>query len=149
MKKIFLIIVTVTTAVVFLSCKNSGGDAKAESRVAMKNNVSEATVNDKKTDQPLITFIELGSVNCVPCKMMQPIMKSVEEKYEEQIEVIFYDVWQPDQRHYAQQYKIRVIPTQVFLDKNGNEIFRHEGFFPEAELDAFLQKNGLAPREES
>ena len=95
--------------------------------------------------RPLIKFVELGSVNCVPCKMMQPVMKAIEQKYGQQIEVIFYDVWQPDQRHYAQDYKIRVIPTQVFLDSNGNEIFRHEGFFPEEEIEEFLQHNSLMP----
>ena len=43
--------------------------------------------------KPKVTFIELGSVNCIPCKQMQPVMKSIEEKYGEQIKVIFYDVW--------------------------------------------------------
>jgi thioredoxin 1 len=136
-------------AVVFLSCKNNNAEAKIESRVPVENKKSAVTAKDEKSEQALVTFIELGSVNCIPCKMMQPIMKSVEEKYGEQINVVFYDVWQPDQRHYAQVYGIRFIPTQVFLDQNGDEIFRHEGFFPEAELDAFLQKNGLVPREES
>jgi thioredoxin 1 len=98
--------------------------------------------------RPFITFVELGSFNCVPCKMMQPVMKAIEQKYGQQIEVIFYDVWQPDQRHYARDYKIRVIPTQVFLDNDGKEILRHEGFFPESEIDQFLQEKGLAPKEE-
>ncbi|MEJ2545559.1 MAG: thioredoxin family protein [Calditrichaceae bacterium] len=97
--------------------------------------------------RPLITFVELGSVNCVPCKMMQPVMKAIEQKYSEQVKVVFYDVWQSDQRHYAQDYKIRVIPTQVFLDNDGNEILRHEGFFPEEEIDKFLQDKGLTPKE--
>lgn len=96
-----------------------------------------------------ITFVELGSVNCIPCKAMQPIMKSIEEKYGDQVKVVFYDVWQPDQRQYAQQYGIKLIPTQVFLDKEGTEIMRHEGFFPEAEIDAFLQKQGLKPKKAS
>ena len=93
----------------------------------------------------LITFIELGSVNCVPCRMMQPIMESLEQKYGDQIEIVFYDVWRPEQRHYAQIYGIRVIPTQVFLDQDGNEVLRHEGFFPENEIEAFLQDQGLTP----
>jgi len=93
----------------------------------------------------LITFVELGSVNCIPCKEMQPVMKAIEDKYGKQIEVVFHDVWQEDQKKYAKQYKIRLIPTQVFLDKNGKEIFRHEGFFPEADIDTFLQKQGLKP----
>jgi len=77
---------------------------------------------------------------------MQPIMASVEKKYGDQLSVVFYDVWKSDQRQYAEKYEIRVIPTQVFLDKDGKEFFRHEGFFPEVEIDKLLQKRGLTPR---
>jgi thioredoxin 1 len=93
-----------------------------------------------------VTFIELGSVNCIPCKMMQPIMKNIEKKYGDQVKVIFYDVWTQQQKYYAQLYKIRVIPTQVFLDENGKEFHRHEGFYPEAEIDKLLQGKGLKPK---
>ena len=99
-------------------------------------------------DSIKITFIELGSINCIPCRLMQPVMKEIEEKYGNQVKVIFYDVWKPEQKRYAQDYNIRVIPTQVFLDKNGKEIFRHEGFFPEKEIDAFLQEQGLKPEKQ-
>ena len=96
-----------------------------------------------------VTFVELGSVNCIPCKAMQPVMDSIEKKYGDQIQIVFYDVWQADQRKYAQEYKIKLIPTQVFLDEDGKEIMRHEGFFPEEEIDAFLQKQGLVPKKET
>lgn len=95
--------------------------------------------------KPKVTFIELGSVNCIPCKQMQPVMKSIEEKYGEQIKVIFYDVWKQEQKKYAQQYGIRLIPTQVFLDENGKEFHRHEGFYPESEIEKLLQTKGLKP----
>ena len=93
--------------------------------------------------KPKVTFIELGSVNCIPCKQMQPVMKSIEEKYGGQVKVIFYDVWKQEQKKYAQQYGIRLIPTQVFLDENGKEFHRHEGFYPEAEIEKLLQGKGL------
>ncbi len=92
-----------------------------------------------------ITFIELGSVRCIPCRAMQPVMKAIEERYGDQIDIIFYDVWTPDQRHYAQEYKIRLIPTQVFQDSTGTELMRHEGFFPEMNLIEFLESQGLKP----
>lgn len=98
-----------------------------------------------KDIKPKITFVELGSVNCIPCKQMQPVMKAIEEKYGEQIKVIFYDVWKAEQKKYAQQYGIKLIPTQVFLDENGKEFHRHEGFYPEAEIDKILQGKGLKP----
>ena len=92
---------------------------------------------------PKVTFIELGSVNCIPCKMMQPVMQAIEKKYSGQVKVVFYDVWTQDQKKYAQLYKIKLIPTQVFLDENGKEFHRHEGFYPEAEIDKILQGKGL------
>ncbi|MGQ9642851.1 MAG: thioredoxin family protein [Ignavibacterium sp.] len=99
--------------------------------------------SQSKEIKPKVTFIELGSVNCIPCKMMQPVMKAIEEKYGEQVKVVFYDVWTKEQKQYAQQYKIKLIPTQVFLDENGKEFHRHEGFYPEAEIDKILQGKGL------
>ncbi|MFO7446373.1 MAG: thioredoxin family protein [Ignavibacteriaceae bacterium] len=102
----------------------------------------------KKTEdsiKPIVTFVELGSVNCIPCKQMQPVMKAIEKKYGAQVKVIFYDVWENDQKHYAEKYDIRLIPTQVFLDSDGKEFFRHEGFYPETEIDKLLQSRGLKP----
>ncbi|MGC8747855.1 MAG: thioredoxin family protein [Candidatus Kapaibacteriota bacterium] len=106
-------------------------------------NFSNNTFSQDKKPKPKVTFIELGSVNCIPCKKMQPIMKSIKERYGEQLEVIFYDVWKPEQKKFAEIYRIRVIPTQVFLDDKGKEFFRHEGFFPESEIDKILQNKGL------
>jgi thioredoxin 1 len=105
-------------------------------------------VKDTVTTAPklLVTFVELGSVKCIPCKAMQPVMKSIERKYAEQIKVVFYDVWKEEQKKFADQYGIKLIPTQVFLDKNGKEFFRHEGFYPEEEIDKLLQKQGLKTR---
>ena len=94
-------------------------------------------------EAPLVTFVELGSVRCIPCKMMQPIMKDIEKEYAGQVKVVFYDVWTPEGEPFAQEYKIRVIPTQVFLDKEGKEYFRHEGFFPKDELIKILQQQGV------
>ncbi|MGB9732007.1 MULTISPECIES: thioredoxin family protein [Calditerrivibrio] len=109
-----------------------------------EKSISE-NVSDVKngSDSHLITFIELGSVNCVPCKMMQPVMKNIEKRFGSQVKVIFYDVWTKEQEGYAKIYNINGIPTQVFLDKNGNEIARHVGFYPEEELADFLKSRGL------
>ncbi|MFA3781595.1 thioredoxin family protein [Melioribacteraceae bacterium 4301-Me] len=108
--------------------------------------LSTTLLSQSKEVKPKVTFIELGSVNCIPCKMMQPVMKNIEKKYGEQIRVIFYDVWTKEQRPYAEKYGIKLIPTQVFLDENGKEFHRHEGFYPEAEIDKVLQSKGLKPK---
>ena len=106
-----------------------------------KNSTNKNIVNQASTAK--VTFVELGSVNCIPCKQMQPVMKAIEEKYGDQVKVVFYDVWKEDQKKYATQYGIKLIPTQVFFFFNGKEFHRHKGFYPEAEIDKILQGKGL------
>jgi len=108
-----------------------------------KTEVPTQNLTKQETKTTKVTFIELGSIKCIPCKMMQPIMKEIEGEYKGQVKVVFYDVWTSEGRPYAQKYGIRVIPTQVFLDKDGNEYFRHEGFFPKDKLVKVLKMQGV------
>ena len=130
MKKVMLKFV-VLLFLLTLSCEaeNSGNQNKSNIQ--------------KNSTKAQVTFIELGSVNCIPCKMMQPIMKAIEKKYSSQVKVVFYDDWTKEQQRYAEVYKIKLIPTQIFLDENGKEFHRHEGFYPEAEIDKILIAKGL------
>ena len=109
-------------------------------------NKNEASIDASSVDgaaSHLVTFIELGSVNCIPCKMMQPVMKELESNYPNDLRVLFYDVWTDEESHYAREYDIRVIPTQVFLDENGDEFYRHEGFFPYEQIVEVLSRKGV------
>ena len=94
---------------------------------------------------PIVTFVELGSVKCIPCRKMQPIMASIGKKYAGQVRVVFHDVWKSGEEQYAEKYGIRLIPTQVFLDGDGKEFFRHEGFFAESAIDTLLATRGVKP----
>ena len=116
---------------VFTSCKKSNSDNTIHSS---GNNISDST-------KFKIEFVELGSVNCVPCKKMQPIMKSIEAKYKGLVKVTFHDVWKDTKK--SEEYGIDLIPTQVFKDAAGKEIYRHQGFFAEEEIDKFLQSQGV------
>ena len=90
-----------------------------------------------------VTFVELGSTSCIPCRLMQPVMRALESKFGAQLKVIFYDVSSVEHRRYAELYSIRIIPTQVFLNNAGKEFYRHEGFFSEAEISKLLKSQGL------
>jgi len=106
-------------------------------------NKTDQQDDKKKEINYLVTFVELGSVRCIPCKKMQPIMKEIEKEYGNQVKVVFHDVWTGEGKPFAYKYKIRLIPTQVFLDKDGKEYFRHEGFFPKDELIEVLKQKGV------
>jgi thioredoxin 1 len=130
MKKLF-VVALLLVAFTLISCKKSN----TESTNLSSGNSGRDSVKYK------IEFVELGSVNCIPCKKMQPIMKSIEEKYKGLVKVTFHDVWKDEAP--AKKYGIDLIPTQVFLDANGKELMRHEGFYSEEEIDKFFQSQGV------
>jgi thioredoxin 1 len=52
-------------------------------------------------------------------------------------------VWTPKGKEDAMKYNIRVIPTQVFLGKNGKEYYRHEGYFPKDDVVRVIKMQGV------
>ncbi|MCP5108900.1 MAG: thioredoxin family protein [bacterium] len=105
--------------------------------------LTAAIPGEEKKNNIKVTFVELGSVHCIPCKKMKPIMEFVEKEYAGQVKVVFHDVRTSEGKPYAKKFKIRLIPTQVFLDKEGKEYFRHEGFFPRKDLVNVLKQKGV------
>lgn len=80
----------------------------------------------------LPTLIDLGSSTCIPCKMMAPILEELKKEYKGRFEVVFIDVWEnPDA---AKKFGIKIIPTQIFYDASGKELFRHEGFYSKEDI---------------
>lgn len=88
-----------------------------------------------------VTFIEIGADRCIPCVQMQPIMKEIAQEYAGTVQVVFYDVWKDPTP--ARKYGIQLIPTQVFVDKSGREIFRHVGFYSKADILKMLKEKGV------
>lgn len=87
------------------------------------------------------TLVDLGANACVPCKMMVPILEKVEKKYKGKAAIVFIDVWKDKEP--AQRFGIRAIPTQIFFDKDGKEVHRHEGFLGEADIDRIFRQMGV------
>jgi thioredoxin 1 len=89
----------------------------------------------------LVNLVDLGSDYCLPCKMMTPIMTKVEKDYKGKAAVVYINIEKfPDQ---AKHFGIRVIPTQIFYDKKGKEVYRHEGFLSEKDIVAQFKKMGV------
>lgn len=117
-----------------------------------QNNVldNKAVINNQLLDDTLsmdhiykVTLIELGSVRCIPCREMQPIIKSIEKKYGREVRIVFHDVLSEEGQSYGVKFGIKAIPTQVFLDSKGKEFYRHVGFFSEEELVSVFKMQGV------
>jgi thioredoxin 1 len=90
------------------------------------------------TDIPrkgIVTMLDLGADKCIPCKMMAPIIEKLKKDYTGKADIIFIDVWKDPKQ--GERFEISSIPTQIFFDKDGKEVWRHVGFFKE---DAIVEK---------
>ena len=88
-----------------------------------------------------ITMIDLGAKKCIPCKMMEPILVKLKKAYKETADIVFIDVW--ENRQPAQRFKIRSIPTQIFFNDKGEEVYRHVGFLDEKFIVEQMTKMGV------
>ena len=85
-------------------------------------------------------LVDLGALKCIPCKMMTPILEELKTEYAGRFRVDFIDVWEyPDK---AKEYGIKLIPTQIFYDSSGKELFRHEGFMSKEDILAKWKEQG-------
>ncbi len=87
-----------------------------------------------KAGQKLPRLLDLGSGTCIPCKMMAPILDELSAKYKGVFDVEFIDVRDEQSRPLIDLYRIRAIPTQIFLDSNGKKLWRHEGFISKDDI---------------
>lgn len=96
---------------------------------------------DKARSNGNPSLIDFGSIGCRPCDMMAPILETLKKKYENKINVLFIHVGK--EQILAARYGIQSIPVQIFFDKQGKEVFRHTGFFPQDEIEKKLSEMGI------
>ena len=96
---------------------------------------------DPVAEQKLPRMIDLGRGTCIPCKAMAPILKELKEEYKGRADIEFIDVGENPEP--AQKYGIRLIPTQIFFDTEGNEVWRHEGFLGKEDIAKKLAEMGV------
>jgi thioredoxin 1 len=88
----------------------------------------------------MVTLVDLGAHKCIPCKMMAPILTKLTKEYAGKAAIIFIDVWEDNSQ--GSKFGIKSIPTQIFFDREGKEVYRHQGFMAEDAIVAQLDKMG-------
>jgi thioredoxin 1 len=89
----------------------------------------------------IVTMIALGKKTCTQCKLMAPILEKLEKKYEGKAMIVFINLLKDPEQQYV--YRLKALPTQVFFDSEGKEVFRHIGFMSEKDIVAQLEKMGV------
>ena len=108
---------------------------KEQAVLARDNPVDKARASGKPA------LVDFGSTGCRPCDMLAPILETLKTKYAGKVHVLFIHVGQ--EQILAARYGIQTIPMQFFYDKDGKEVFRHVGFWPQAEIEKKLAEMGV------
>ena len=117
------------------------GTALADSPKTTKSTKAVVAPAVKPASKTLPKLVDVGATQCIPCKMMAPILEELKSAYKGKLVVEFIDI--NENSDAAAQYGVDTIPTQIFYDANGKEFSRHVGFFPKDEILATFTKQGI------
>lgn len=82
----------------------------------------------KSAETKLPSLFEFGAQRCNACRKMMPVIENLKKEYAGVMKVVFVDVWLKENTAKAVKHKISSIPTQIFFDAQGKELWRHEGY---------------------
>ncbi len=140
-------------AVLLLVCVGLSGCQQATDATYSTSGLTTQAVEERpsastpRSTAGMPCLLDLGAGKCVPCKMMAPILKELREEYAGSLGVVFIDVWQDPSA--AEKFGVQTIPTQIFLDSSGKELFRHVGFFSKEEILAKWEELGVEVRKKA
>jgi len=140
-KIIIVAVLVLAVCGVILLRKSTRGHLPAESLGLKQGTPTTSVTQDDINTKPLPLLLDLGAGKCIPCKMMAPILKGLKKEYNGSLKVRVIDVEQaPD---IAEKYEVRIIPTQIFFDPAGKELYRHEGFLSREDILAKFKELGV------
>ncbi len=127
MKKILFLLLS---AIIFVSCSNKSEQQEKKS----DENIETAT--DIEIEKPMV--LDFSAEWCVWCKKLEPTLKELEKKYNGSVE--FQTIDTDKESQLATTYKIKGLPTLVFINKNGEEVGRIEGFTSTENIEKEIAK---------
>jgi thioredoxin 1 len=133
--KILIVLLVASAAIVAFALKGNKSQAAAGAQEASgsgSNASTEAQPIGAPVNVKLPKLLDLGAGKCIPCKMMKPILDDLKRDYSHVFITEFIDVW--ENREAGEQYGIEAIPTQIFYDAEGKELFRHTGFYGKEDI---------------
>jgi thioredoxin 1 len=124
-----------------ITSPNTAAQVDGQNQANTNNNEKSPNSPPVPQQKELPALIDLGAGKCIPCKMMAPILEQLKNDYAGKLRVQVIDVLEnPD---LTKKYSVRVIPTQIFYDESGKELFRHEGFYSREEILTKFKQLGV------
>jgi len=86
-------------------------------------------------------LVDFGANSCLPCRQLRPILREIDKEYTGKARALVIDVYK--YQSLAREYKVQLIPTLVFFDSKGKEVFRHVGILEKEKIVAKLKEIGM------
>ncbi len=139
---------TMLIAVVLMAAMACGeaGQPEADSGESSSGAAASEAAAEDGPREGVPALVDLGSDSCVPCQMMVSDLEELDARTGDALDVRVLDVY--ENRSVASEYRIRVIPTQIFLSEDGEELYRHEGYMSCDDMLARWEQLGYSFEEE-
>ena len=116
------------------------GHLKDVTALPPPTNTKEEFQQAMKSGKPVL--VDFGANSCMPCRQIRPILKELEKEYTGKASILIIDVYR--YQDLAREYRVQLIPTLIFFDKAGKEVFRHVGAWDKASIEGKLKEAGVA-----
>ena len=87
-------------------------------------------------------LVDFGSNKCIPCRQIRPILKAIEKEHDGKAHVLIIDVF--ENRELGREYRIQLIPTLVFFNRSGKEVFRRSGTWDKNSIVQKMKEAGMS-----
>lgn len=139
MKIIVLVLIILSIISIFIYKKIINSEkVKLEMKSDEKNqDVGIYSANTSKVVK-MLNFVQDG---CPPCKQMKSLILELKQEYEGRVEIEELDIYLNS--NLAEKYDIMYTPTQIFLDKDNNVIYKNVGFLGKNKIKEIIDKGGV------
>lgn len=139
MKIIVLVLIILSIISIFIYKKIINSEkVKVEMKSDEKNqDVGIYSANTSKVVK-MLNFVQDG---CPPCKQMKSLILELKQEYEGRVEIEELDIYLNS--NLAEKYDIMYTPTQIFLDKENNVIYKNVGFLGKNKIKEIIDKGGV------
>jgi len=86
-------------------------------------------------------LVDFGANKCIPCRQIRPILREIAKEYNGKAHVLIIDVF--ELRELAREHRIQLIPTLVFFNRSGKEVFRRSGTWDKNSMIQKLKDAGM------
>lgn len=86
-------------------------------------------------------FVDFGGKSCCGPDQMLPVIETIEGRFKDKLAVLYVEA--KDYPVLAARFGINSIPAQILFDKEGSEVFRHNGLMTDGEIAKQLEAVGI------